>query len=88
MDVAGVAGAELMGLAAAGGGQEAHPLLELEQLLVEALQLNERLGNRWGIAANSLRYAEFLEMQSQPERAFAYAQRARALFCPRSASHR
>jgi tetratricopeptide (TPR) repeat protein len=53
---------------------------EIEQLLVEALQLNERLGNRWGIAANSLRYAEFLEMQRQPERALAYAQRARALF--------
>jgi len=53
---------------------------EIEQLLVEALQLNERLGNRWGIAANSLRYAEFLEMQRQPERALAYATRARALF--------
>jgi len=53
---------------------------EIEQLLVEALQLNERLGNRWGIAANSLRYAEFLELQHQPERALAYATRARALF--------
>jgi DNA-binding transcriptional ArsR family regulator len=53
---------------------------EIEQLLVEALQLNERLGNRWGIAANSLRYAEFLDLQHQPERALAYAARARALF--------
>jgi tetratricopeptide (TPR) repeat protein len=53
---------------------------EIERLLVEALQLNERLGNRWGIAANSLRYAEFLDLQRQPERALAYATRARALF--------
>jgi tetratricopeptide (TPR) repeat protein len=53
---------------------------EIEQLLVEALQLNERLGNRWGIAANSLRYAEFLELRGQPERALAYATRARTLF--------
>jgi tetratricopeptide (TPR) repeat protein len=53
---------------------------EIERLLVEALQLNERLGNRWGIAANSLRYAEFLELQHQPERAHAYAVRAHALF--------
>lgn len=64
---------------------------EIEQLLVEALQLNERLGNRWGIAANSLRYAEFLEMQGQPDRALAYATRARALFDvipePQRASH-
>jgi hypothetical protein len=44
------------------------------------LQLNERLGNRWGIAANSLRYAEFLDLLHQPERALAYATRARALF--------
>jgi len=53
---------------------------EIERLLIEALQLNERLGNRWGIAANSLRYAEFLDLQRQPERALAYATRARALF--------
>jgi tetratricopeptide (TPR) repeat protein len=53
---------------------------EIERLLIEALQLNEQLGNRWGIAANSLRYAEFLDLQHQPERAIAYATRARALF--------
>ena len=53
---------------------------EIERLLIEALQLNEQLGNRWGIAANSLRYAEFLDLQHQPERALAYATRARALF--------
>jgi tetratricopeptide (TPR) repeat protein len=53
---------------------------EIERLLIEALQLTERLGNRWGMAANSLRYAEFLELQHQPERALDYANRARALF--------
>jgi tetratricopeptide (TPR) repeat protein len=53
---------------------------EIERLLIEALQLNERLSNRWGIAASSMRYAEFLELQHQPERALAYADRARSLF--------
>lgn len=53
---------------------------EIDRLLVEALQLNERLGNRWGVAANCLRYAEFLEMQEQPTRALAYAERAHTLF--------
>jgi tetratricopeptide (TPR) repeat protein len=53
---------------------------EIERLLLEALQLNERLGNRWGIAANSMRYAEFLELQGQLAHAMAYAKRARAIF--------
>lgn len=53
---------------------------EIDRLLVEALQLNERLGNRWGVAANCLRYAEFLEMQNHPTRALAYAERAHTLF--------
>jgi tetratricopeptide (TPR) repeat protein len=53
---------------------------EIERLLVEALQLSERLGNRWGVAANSLRYAEFLELQHELDRARVYAERARALF--------
>jgi tetratricopeptide (TPR) repeat protein len=53
---------------------------EIERLLLEALRLSEQLGNRWGVAANSLRYAEFLESRHEPVRARAYAEHARALF--------
>ena len=53
---------------------------EIERLLVEGMQLNEQLGNRWGVAANCLRYAEFLELQGQPTRALSYAERAHTLF--------
>jgi hypothetical protein len=53
---------------------------EIERLLLEALQLSEQIGNRWGVAANSLRYAEFLESRNEPARALTYAEHARALF--------
>src|SRR6185503_16312552 len=39
---------------------------EIERLLLEALQLSEKIGSRWGVAANSLRYAEFLESLNEP----------------------
>jgi tetratricopeptide (TPR) repeat protein len=53
---------------------------EIERLLLEALRLSEQIGNRWGVAANSLRYAEFLENRDEPARALDYAEHARALF--------
>ncbi len=53
---------------------------EIERLLLEALQLSEQIGNRWGVAANSLRYGEFLEGRNEPARALTYAEHARALF--------
>ncbi len=53
---------------------------EIEQLLLEALRLSEQLGNRWSMAANSLRYAEFLEIRNEPARALTYAEHARMLF--------
>jgi tetratricopeptide (TPR) repeat protein len=53
---------------------------EIERLLLEALQLSDQIGNRWGVAANSLRYAEFLESRNEPARALSYAEHARALF--------
>jgi tetratricopeptide (TPR) repeat protein len=53
---------------------------EIERLLLEALQLTEQIGNRWGVAANSLRYGEFLESRNEPARALSYAEHARALF--------
>jgi tetratricopeptide (TPR) repeat protein len=64
---------------------------EIEQLLLEALELSERLGHRWGVAANSLRYAEFLELRHELDRALVYAERARSLFAlipePQRARH-
>jgi tetratricopeptide (TPR) repeat protein len=53
---------------------------EIERLLLEALQLSEEIGSRWGVAANSLRYAEFLESWNEPARALTYAEHARLLF--------
>ena len=53
---------------------------EIERLLLEALRLSEQIGNRWGVAANSLRYAEYLESRNEPARALTYAEHARALF--------
>jgi tetratricopeptide (TPR) repeat protein len=53
---------------------------EIERLLLEALRLSEQLGNRWSTAANSLRYAEFLEILNEPARALTYAEHARMLF--------
>jgi hypothetical protein len=53
---------------------------EIERLLLEALRLSEQIGNRWGVAANSLRYAEFLEGRNEQARAMTYAEHARALF--------
>jgi len=53
---------------------------EIERLLLEALRLSEQIGSRWGMAANSLRYAEFLEVRNEPARALIYAKHAHALF--------
>jgi tetratricopeptide (TPR) repeat protein len=53
---------------------------EIERLLLEALRLSEQIGNRWGVAANSLRYAEFLVDRNEAGRARSYAEHARMLF--------
>ena len=44
------------------------------------MRLSEQIGNRWGVAANSLRYSEFLESRNELARALTYAEHARALF--------
>lgn len=53
---------------------------EIERLLQEALRLSEQTANRWIIAANSLYYAEFLELKNEPSRAQSYAEHASQLF--------